>query len=327
MIADIDKPGVYVDLPAEAYHADPCAVPSLSCSIAELLFSACPQKARVAHPRLNPALEPKTDEKFDLGSAAHAMTLQDDRPFAVIDAADYRTKEAKAARDQARSTGKIPLLTEQYERTRAMVAAGKPQFEQLEDGHPFINGKPEVTLIWSENLGAGGPTWFRIRLDWLRDDRAFFPDYKWTQTSAHPDALPNHIYRQGYDFRAAFYRRGIRAVLGIQQPKVRFYFQEDSEPYLVSPWMQPTPHALDLADRKVAIAIERWRRCMETGIWPGYPTHGCYFDPPGWHEAQFEERVQRDRLVEASERRGTPAQRQRAAEFQAPHDTALGAGE
>src|SRR3990167_5327922 len=111
------------DVPAEQYHADPCPAPSLSCSIAELFITACPALARFNHPRLNPGYQPEHEEKFDLGSAAHAMTLNDDRAFEIIDAADWRTKEAKAQRDAARAAGKIPLLTAQYERTRAMVKA------------------------------------------------------------------------------------------------------------------------------------------------------------------------------------------------------------
>src|SRR5260221_5320495 len=64
MIADdrgyamIDTPGLY-DIADADYHADCCAVPSLSSSIVKLLDQQTPLHAWQAHPRLNPRFEEK----------------------------------------------------------------------------------------------------------------------------------------------------------------------------------------------------------------------------------------------------------------------------
>lgn len=291
----INCAGVY-DLTAQQYHADPCPAPSLSASIGKLLLTECPRIAWFNHPRLNSAYRPTMTERFDLGTAAHAMTLCDGRQFAIIEAEDWRTKAAKEAREKARAEGKVPLLTGQYEKTSAMVRAGTSQFCSLMGGNPFTRGMAEQTLIWQED-----GLWFRARLDWLRDKRDIWLDYKTTATSVNPDDLTRLIYSLGYDFQAAFYCRGIRA-LGLDpepEKRWRFYFQAEAPPYLVSPPMAPTPRAVALGQRKVERAIAIWRTCMKDDLWPAYPAHVCHYDPPDYHEAQFEERQARDAMIAA----------------------------
>lgn len=280
--------GVY-DIPAEDYHADPCPAPSLSSSIAKIILTRTPRHAWQAHPRLNPAFEPDTDDKFDLGSAAHALMLGDPRKFAVIDAADWRTKEAKSARDAARADGKIPLLAEQWTRVQSMVAAGLEHLSQHADAaSAFTNGKPEQTLIWRE-----GDIWCRARLDWLPDTGPIFDDYKSTEQSADPDAWSRILFNLGFDIQAAFYRRGIRALKLHDNPIFRFIVQETGDPFALSA-ISLTPSATDLADRKAAEAITRWQICLQHDRWPAWPPHTCYIDAPAWQESAFMERAIRD---------------------------------
>ena len=75
----ITKPGVY-DLPMAEYHADPCPEPSLSSSIIRLLCSASPLHAWTAHPRLNAAYVAEESDRFDVGTAAHAL-LNSNQPL------------------------------------------------------------------------------------------------------------------------------------------------------------------------------------------------------------------------------------------------------
>jgi hypothetical protein len=56
-----------------------------------------------AHPKLNPQLERREDEKFDIGTAAHAIILEGFAAVEVIDAPDWRTKAA-----QKRATTRAP---------------------------------------------------------------------------------------------------------------------------------------------------------------------------------------------------------------------------
>ena len=140
------KPGIYT-MTAEDYHADKIASrPSLSASMAHLLCTSSPAHAWVAHPKLNPAFERHEEEKFDVGTVAHALLLQGEDVAVVVDAPDWRTNAAKEERDAARAAGQIPLLAKHWDAVRAMVAATRQQLDKI-DTTPalFTDGKPEVT--------------------------------------------------------------------------------------------------------------------------------------------------------------------------------------
>lgn len=277
----IDQPGVY-DLSAEDYHADPVCEPSLSASIAKLLVTATPLHARAGHPRLNPDHEPEESEKFDIGSAAHALILRDKRAFEIVDAKDWKTKSAGEKRDEARAAGKIPLLTSQWIRVECMARAARYQLDaHREASGAFKNGKPEQTLVWRE-----GDIWCRARLDYRVVGAKVFDDYKSTAALADPDAWSRILFNLGFDMQAAFYRRGIRALGLCDDPQFRFIVQETKKPHALSV-IGLMPGALDLADHKVCRAIAIWDDCLRTGHWPGYPSRTCYVDVPPWAEAQF----------------------------------------
>ena len=135
----IDAPGIY-DLTAAEYHADPCVAPSLSSGVAWELLTRSPLHAWAKHPRLNPDFEPDHSAKFDLGTAAHTLILGKGDQIHVIDAPDYRTKEAQGQRATAILDGKTPLLTWQYERAVVMRDRVIEQLRGHELGHVF--GQP-----------------------------------------------------------------------------------------------------------------------------------------------------------------------------------------
>lgn len=279
-MSTITKPGVY-NLTADEYHADPCPLPSLSSSIAKLLVTQTPLHAWTAHSRLNPDFERKESSKFDIGSASHALILNDKRAFEIVDAENWTTKAAREKREMARAAGLIPLLKDEWIRVECMARAARIQLDRHADAHDaFRNGKPEQTLIWQE-YGV----WCRVRLDWLPDMRFTFDDYKSTK-SADPDAWSRNLFNLGFDIQAAFYKRGIRALKLCSDPVFRFIVQETETPHALSV-VALMPGALDLAEHKIARAIDIWSRCLKTDTWPGYPQRTCYVDVPPWHEAQF----------------------------------------
>lgn len=281
--AVIDKPGIY-DISAAEYHADPAPAPSLSSSIARELLSRSPRHARFAHPRLNPAATPEEADRFEIGTAAHALLLEGDASCVIVDAKDWRTNDAKAARQAAREVGKIALLAHQWANVQAMVAAAQDQLAAHQDPpRPLTFGKPEQTLVWQE-----GETWCRARLDWLHDHGGHVEDFKTTDGTANPDAWTRGpLYNMGYDVQAAFYLRGLRAI-GIEGT-FRFVVQEVYPPYALSV-IGLAPASLDLAERKVEWAIKAWTQCLKGDRWPGYPTRTCWADLPPWAEAQWMER-------------------------------------
>lgn len=294
--AGIATPGLY-QLSHDAYHADPVIVPSLSSSIASTILDQSPRHAWHAHPRLNPRRAADNRQEFDIGSAAHTMMLRDERSLAVIDADAYRSNDAKAQRDTAYAAGLIPVLRSKWTELQAMVEAGRAQLAaHRECPHLFAagHGQPEQTLIWQE-----GKVWCRARLDWLANDRRIFPDYKSTGGSANPEPWSRQLFTMGYDVQLAFYRRGIRAVLGIDNPTFVFVVQETDAPYALSV-IGMERAAIDFADKRVAEAIEVWSWCLENDRWPGYPARICWAEMPGYLEHRQADRELRNEQTRRS---------------------------
>lgn len=259
------KPGVYT-MPEADYHADPVPGGSLSCSGAEKLL-ACP--ARFAYDREHP---PVPTAAMELGTAAHKLVLGTGAPIVVVAADDWRTKAAKEAAAAAREAGAVPLLTAEHAQVQAMAAAIRrhPVAGAIFD--PEYGGLPEQSLFWQD---YGSAIWRRARLDWLpasRDGRRLIvADYK-TAVSASPDAIAKAVANFSYHMQAAWYLDGVRELLPGSDPAFVFVFQEKAPPYLIT--VCELDHLAERAGRaRNATAIERYRDCTESGIWPGYSGH------------------------------------------------------
>lgn len=309
----IDKIGIY-EMSEENYFADPCPEPSLSSSIGKILLEQTPHHAWHKHKRLNPNWESSDSTTFDRGKAAHSMILGEARDFVIVQADDWRTAAAKSQRADAYAAGKTPILAHQMEGVGKMVAAFRLQLAAHQDARDaFTNGVPDRVLVWKE-----GDVWCRARLDWtpnrLTDP---YDDLKSTGVSANPDTFSRQLFTMGYDFQAAFYRRGIRAVLGVANPEFRFVVVENEAPYALSVIGLP-PAALDMADRKVDEAIKSWNWCLSNNKWPGYPGKTVYAEMPAWMESQWLEREARAEAY--AKDHGTHALRELAMVWQSPLD-------
>ena len=291
---------------SDSYHADPCPAPSLSSSVARTLLGYSPLHAWTAHPKLNPAVEREEKEMYDLGSAAHAYLFEGETGFVIVEAADWRSKDAKEQRDQARLAGKIPLLAHKWQDVQDMAAAARMQLGDHEAKPiPFRGGKAEQTLIWRE-----GDIWCRARLDWLHDDHSAIDDLKTSSTSVNPDSWSRTLFNSGYDLQAAFYLRGLKAISGggARGTEFRFIAIENYKPFALAV-IALAPDALALADRKVSQAIALWGECLKRNRWPGYPLQTCYAELPPWQEAQWMERELREEGIRDD---GRPVQDQLA---------------
>lgn len=277
------------DISETEYHADPCPQPSLSSSICSILLEKSPLHAWTSHPRLNPDYVQDESGSFDLGSAAHRLVLQNGIGITIISGFEnYKKKEAQEMRDAARMQGSVPLLGKQYMQASRMVSCLRKQIYECADAHDaFYGGVAERTLIWRED----GDVWCRARPDYMRPNCPGSPidDYK-TTTNASPLAWQRQIFNLGHDVQAAFYRRGYRAVFGVDPGPFRFIVQEDAPPYAVS-IVQLGPASTAAAEQKVDVAIRIWRNCMATGKWPAYAARIHYVTAPGWAELQTAERM------------------------------------
>lgn len=294
------KPGIYEMTMAE-YLRDPCPEPSLSSHVAHALIAESPRHAAFGHPRLNPRPVADEDDKFDIGTAAHALLLENDAAaIEIVNAPTWQTKDAKAARTAAREAGKTPLLAHQHGRVVEMVAALRTQLaEHTERPEPFTDGFPERVLIWRE-----GPAWCRARLDWLHHGAPIIDDYKTTGDANPENWGRRQVYDLGYDLQAAFHSRGLEVVTGTPlSARFRWVVQETAPPYAMSVCAL-SPEAALLAEKKRRFAVQLWLACLETGRWPGYPDQTCYLALPSYEETRW---LAREIAAEANATAGVEA--------------------
>lgn len=268
----------------------------MSCSIVKVLLSHSPLHASEQHSRLNPNYITDESARFDLGSTAHAVLLENDwSKICVINPCDHVGKRGappvgwtnnsiRAARDAARAEGLIPILQDQAETVRQMVETAHEFISRSAIAGIFENGWPEQTLLWNEAI-KGKKVWLRARLDWLNHDYNLVLDYKTCQ-NASPQGFQRQIATMGYDIQAAFYLRALSAVAGVEDVNFVFLAQEIEPPYACS-LHTLSPAFLDMAADKVQHGIELWAECMESGTWPAYPTCICRVEPPAWALNQY----------------------------------------
>lgn len=297
-----------LNIDSETYHKDSIfPVPSLSNSIAKILIDQSPLHAWMAHPRLNPKYVPQESSRFDLGTAAHDLILEGGTAkICVINPEDYRSKPTKAepegaipkgwtngairaARDQARDNGLVPVLPWDHAAIKNMVEAAHKFIESSELRGIFQQGKPEQTIAWEEDNGVC----CRARLDWLTNDHEIILDYK-TTNNAEPEAFIRQIGSMGYDMQDAFYRRGMEKISG-KRPVFVFLAQEIEPPYACS-LVSLSNAYLEIAEAKVRKAIDLWAECVSSGMWPSYDKRIHYAEPAGWQLQQLERQAVNDEI-------------------------------
>jgi hypothetical protein len=100
------------------------------------------------------------------------------------------------------------------------------------------------------------------------------------------------VYEFGYDLKAAMYLRGVKAVTGVA-PRWRWIVVETKPPYLVSV-VEPSEAMLAVGNAKLDRALEMWRDCLASGLWPGYGREVHIGEPPSWELRWLEEAVEED---------------------------------
>lgn len=276
---------IHYDIPADEYHSGKGRPAALSASIAGILYGKSPLHAWCAHSQLNPAYQSYEDSKFDIGTCAHSMLLENDESkIAVLEFDDYRKKEARERRDEARASGKTPILSKHMRAVQNMVLAAKGFIKQTELAHVLSDGHPEVT-IFQQHEGM----YLKSRLDWLTTDKKIIVDLKTTDGAAKPEAFIRGPMRAlHYDMKAEFYRMMVGLETGTT-PNFYWLVQETEYPYACS-WVGMAPSLQELGQRKLQIAMRLWKTCMDTGNWPCYDTRIAHAEAEAWQITTVEER-------------------------------------
>jgi hypothetical protein len=268
------EPGVY-ELTDDEYFGPALASTTLSSTGArELLKPGGP--ARFRHQADTGTVE--TKRAFDVGHAVHTWTLGNGPdvvlfPGTGVNPEAWQKADDKAAVAKLRAAGKVPLRPSDYAAAEAMVKAVRAHPRA---GKLLTGGQPERTLIWRDPATG---VLCRAKTDWLRPDGIV--DLK-TAEAADAESLSKASYNHGYAIQAPFYLRGFRDRFPGVVPFFVHIAVEKQPPHLVHV-TQLTARAMTWGDQQVSQALEIYRDCCSSGVWPGYPLDQITdIDLPGW---------------------------------------------
>lgn len=266
----------------DEYHKDPCATPSLSASIAQILITESPLHAWLRHPRLGATPDEATVATNE-GTVLHKLLLGKGAEIAVINMPDFRTNAAKEARDSASAAGQVPIIKHKFAAIEAAAAMLRERCEKF--GFP-LTGESEVAIEWTDETEAG-EVLCRSRLDHVFIDAGVIYDVKKSR-SVNPKYLAKNIVELGYDLQQAAYTRALAALKPELEGRIDFVFLfcELDPPHSV------VPVRLDGAFREIGTrrwqqALYTWERCLRRSEWPGYCDGIVTLDPPAYVLNQY----------------------------------------
>lgn len=292
-------PDVYRGISMDEY----LNIQAVSASVIRTIINECP-RAALHESWLNTSRVNETSDTTDVGTIAHSILLEGSSDcVTVIDPEDHpaektgaipngwTNKSIRAARDEARRAGKIPVLPCDMEIIGAMVDSAWAYIASLRESEPAIwaafqpdGGDSELTCVWDDD-----GTLCRMRPDRISKDRRVIIDPKFTKRAAEPDSWGRtQLSPMGYRISAAFYRRGCRALFNTN-PDYVFLVVEQEAPHLCS-LVGVDPAGLAIGAEQVEHGLRSWRRCVNDASWPAYPRKVCYIEPAPWEMQQWEDR-------------------------------------
>ncbi|MGV7585256.1 PD-(D/E)XK nuclease-like domain-containing protein [Mycobacterium kansasii] len=287
----LDASALYQEIPAEdgiysgiddiSYHAD---LESLSSSGARALLP--PGSAEIfACQRLNP---PNPKPEYDFGHGAHKYVLGEGSDIVEVPFDNWRGVEARAAREEAWAAHKVPLLTKDVAKAKAMAVAAMRHTLVRALFNSSIDGMAELSGYWHDpDTGAR----LRFRSDWLCQlgGRIVAADYK-TTTNAYPGHCEKSCGEYGYNMQQAWYEDGLIATGVTDDPDFWLIFQSKTPPFPVTVG-RIKPHHVELGRRRNRKAIDIYHQCTEADVWPGYGDHMHSFELPSYAAYRQEEEL------------------------------------
>lgn len=251
--------GIYSDISNADYHASDGASKSD-------LFLLQRSAAHLWAERIDPNREPRTETPAMLtGTAVHYATLQPaefEARYLCGPNNDARTKEWKAAAEQAEAEGKRILKPAEHEQIMAMATAYR--------SHPMVAellaaGVAEQSIFWS--LAHLPNAQFKTRPDWISYSDEIL-DLK-TTDDARPEHWARHAVNLGYPMQAAMQIDGYQAQFG--EPPARFLWAvcERAKPNGVVVY-EPDPDMIEFGRKQWLDLAARYAQCVFANHWPGY---------------------------------------------------------
>lgn len=265
--------GHYLDIPEADYHA----IPRVGSSwFKDLAVSPGHFKYRRDNPR------PDTEETR-LGRALHVLTMEPHRfdSIAVLSPHDdYRTKEAKAWRDETIASGAIPLKADKWaevHRWRDALLSHPTASALLKPGDDVL---VESTILWDYN---GIPA--KARPDVFRAREGIIVDVK-TTACVHESEWDREVASTGLYYQPWWYLAAAETTDAAPDAFAWVVVSKEA-PYAV--WVRTADRWMEPARRRGENLLSMYRACQDSGRWPSSSAEVVESIPPPWFLTQTEE--------------------------------------
>ena len=256
------------DLTNAEYHASP----AISKSGLDLIRKA---PALYAYRRENPQ---EQTPAMRLGSLTHTVVLEPEvfahSVIARPEGIDRRTSAGKLAwaEFEVQAEGREIITNEEGAKLAAIRDAVRshPAAAKALAGSPTI----EQSIFWDADGIA-----CRCRPDAVTE-RGVIVDLKTTR-DASPEGFAKSILAYRYHVQAAFYSDGYRAAFGEDPRGFVFVAVETEAPYLMAVYVA-SEAMMQRGRVDYQTDLDTFRRCQESGTWPGYSDALLTIDLPKW---------------------------------------------
>jgi len=276
-VKTITKDGFYQISNAD-YHKDPAASKS---SLVD--FGHTPKKFKTQR-----QIEHKSTPIFSLGTAAHAAILEPDTywqtvavppPGLLAKNGALSTKVAKEWKAEKEAEGKTVIKQKDQDMVEAMAENVLERPEHSEARELLTGGVAELSGFWKEDEFGPVPFFLKVRPDYLPGGNIVV-DLK-TDIDGSPDAFGKKAFNLHYHWSAWLTCRGLEHLTGERHNKYYFVVVEKEIPFDVAVYEMPD-YAFEIARREIEPLLERYSRCLEADIWPGYENRRIMLDFPAW---------------------------------------------
>lgn len=188
---------------------------------------------------------------------------------------DFRTKEAKAWRDEQEALGVAVFKQPAVDEVSRMVASirNSPTVAEI-----LRSGRSQVGV--QDNLDADGtPVQCKCLIDWVSDEFAVLADLK-TTGDASEDTFRRHVVNMGYDVQAAMYVDLWKASTGEELPFL-WIVTESEEPHATALY-QASKDSLARGRAILKARLRKYAICLAANRWDSYPSSPVTLEPPTW---------------------------------------------
>ena len=226
-----------------------------------------------AHGRHHLDNPPKTTPAMSQGALLHALVLEGDDAandrFAIKQSG--RARAALEANRRMEDEGKTLVTAEQWEHAEGMRDA----IFANETAAKFLGRcSTRETSMFFEVDGVQ----MKARLDACSDDGIIF-DLK---TTGRPiDQFPRQAFDLGYHIQSAIYGTAYEQVRGKPCEAFVFAVVESTPPHGVAVFLADEAF-IEHGRHEFQRLLNRYRECVETGRWSGYPDELRILELPGW---------------------------------------------